>query len=543
MRDGGELETILSRTEAMRWINDHAASRACDVAVYGEDGTPLAGDDSLTTLTVTVTETSDDDTVSLEGFRDPSAIETVEVYDRSVGYVVAVTQNGDGTAPRAVAEQAAAMLRDLCSREFELNNMSREILAAYEELNLFYDLAGELADAPDPTAICAAVLGRAVHVIRADCGRIVLREDADLTVVASRGEDPAILPVGSGAAARVISNCEAVLLEDAEQIAASNLDAWESAAENTLITVPVYMQTEYERPALGVLQLRDRACDARAKSEPFRSGDLKLAQALASQAAVLIHNSRLIGFERELRIARRIQESLLPAELPHVVGLEVAGRCLAAKNVGGDYYDTIVRADGSLDLVLADVSGHHLAAALIQTAARATFRAALLNVDSPAAVLAHVNAALFDDLTSAELFLTAWFCHVDGVTGRVEYSDAGHHPALLYRAVHKDVIELRMGGLPVGVAEDGMYRDHAVSLAPGDTLLIYTDGLSEARGEGGPENQFGDDGVAASFLAKAHLSAEEIVQGVLDDVTTFDIGGDRDDRTLVVLKRKLEPEG
>ncbi len=547
MRDSGELTVILERTEAMRWINDHAALRACGVAVFGEDGTPLAGDDTLTTLSVTVTETGDDETVSVEGFHEPGAIETVEVYNRSIGYVVAVTNNGDSSAPREVAERAASVLRDLCSREFELNDMSREILAAYEELNLFYDLAGELAGAPDPTAICASVLARAMHVIRAGSGRIVLREgdgeDADLVVVACRGEDTEVAPVvGLGAAARVIANCEAVLLEDAEQIANSNLDAWERAAGSTLITVPVYTQSDDERPALGALQLRDRCGANGVVGEPFRSGDLKLTQALASQAAVLIHNSRLIGFERELRIARGIQESLLPAQLPNVEGLEVAGRCLAAMNVGGDYYDTIVRADGSLDLVLADVSGHHLAAALIQTAARATFRAALLNLESPAAVLAHVNAALFDDLTSAELFLTAWFAHVDGGTGRVEYSDAGHHPALLYRAAHQDVVPLRMGGLPIGVAEDGMYRDHEVTLEPGDAVLIYTDGLSEARGEGGPEDQFGDDRVAASFGAKAHLGAEEIVQGVLDDVTSFNNGGDRDDRTLVVLKRKLHPE-
>ena len=534
MHDAAELNAVLARSEAMRWVEELADHRGCDVAVFDGRGAALVRAAALDE--VLLVERSGDFVV--EGAGHPAAVSAIDVYDRALGYVVAVARNGDDGSPPGVAERAAGVLGEFCTREYELNDMSREILSAYEELNLFYDLAGELASAADPTAICAAVLGRAASVMRVAAGRILLEQDGRLVQVAVRGPSPAVAAPADGAAARVWRSRQAELLEGRAQLDATDLDPWEATAREALITVPVYMQSDADRPAAGVLQLRDRTAMARDAAEAFRAGDLKLAQALAGQAAVLIQNSRLIGFERELLIARGIQESLLPQAAPDVPGLDVAGACIAAKNVGGDYYDFVVREDGSLACVLADVSGHHLAAALIQTSARSAFRASMRDQQSPAAVLAHVNAVLLDDLTRAELFLTSWHAVVDGRTGRLSYSDAGHHPALVFRAAEERVESLRMGGLPIGVADDGMYRDHEFTLAPGDVLVAYTDGVSEARGPGGPEDQFGDERVRQALARCAHRSADRIVAAVLDAVREFAARSDDDDRTLIVLKRR-----
>src|SRR6185295_9772107 len=160
-------------------------------------------------------------------------------------------------------------------------------------------------------------------------------------------------------------------VDDLSQFDRASLTELERGASRVLATIPLCVPGDGSRPAMGVLQLADKDGDA-----PFTSGDLKLAQAIASQAAALILNSRLIGLERELKIARTIQESLLPGAPPKVPGFDVAGACVAASNVGGDYFDHLLTGPTSLAFLVSDVSGHNLASALMQTAARAAFRAA-----------------------------------------------------------------------------------------------------------------------------------------------------------------------
>ncbi len=544
MRDG-ELQSVVTRSMALRVISADAALERCRVGVFRSEGEPLSRAAGLEQMTVTVVNGS----ATIEGAPGPASAAPVRIFQRVVGWAVAVAHPSSGNAAaRRVAHRASLVLGDLCSREYELNDLSREILAAYEELNLFYDLASELAQVPDRTAICDAVLGRAMHVIPARAGRIVIREGGITRVESALGDvthlagTPGGDEIGPGAAVSVLESRQAQICEGLEQIEEGTSDAWERAAAASLITVPMYVEG---RDAIGVLQLRDRsggdASDVLAQpgsAQPFTAGDAKLAQALASQAALLVENSRLIGFERELQIARHIQDALMPAAPPTVEGLDVAAACVQASNVGGDYYDFVRGDDGALTVVLADVSGHHLAAALMQTAARATFRAAALADRSPRTVLDRVNRVLMDDLARAEQFITAWFARVDGATGDLEYGDAGHHPALVYRAVDGRVEELGGGGLPLGVDEDGLYTEHATRLAPGDVLLTYTDGLSEARGPNGDVDLFGDERVAESLARAAHGSAADIVAALLDDVQRFGRGEGADDRTLVVLKKE-----
>jgi serine phosphatase RsbU (regulator of sigma subunit) len=338
------------------------------------------------------------------------------------------------------------------------------------------------------------------------------------------------------------------LVDDVTQLDPASLGELERRARRSLISVPLSVPGPADRPAIGVIQLADRIAATTGMSSPsdadgagaapvFTAGDLKLAQALGGQAAILLENTRLVAFERELGIARTIQQNLLPGDPPQVDGLEVAGACQVASNVGGDYFDHVLVGDDRLGLLLADVSGHNLAAALIQTAVRSTFRAAMLADCTPVTVLARANEVLYEDLSRSELFLTAWLGFVDVNTRRLVFGDAGHHPALLYRAESGRVEQLSAGGVPVGVLLDGLYEQDEVQLEPGDVLVVYTDGLSEARASDDPKEEYGEERLISALRDVAHCSAAEIVEHLLGAVALFSGGIDPgDDRTLLTLK-------
>jgi phosphoserine phosphatase RsbU/P len=532
MSTRAELADVVSRESAVRLIEEHARLRRCRVGVYGPDGEPLTAEGEL----AAARPSGVDGHVRVDGVEGTVAASPVVAFDRVLGYVVVRGEEGDRRvdAPRSVAEHGAAVLGELCAREYELRDLAREILGSYEELNLFYDLAGELAEAPDADAICGVVLAKALRVILAKDAWILLADGPRGALRVAGAMDAAlvgrVVEANAGRAGVVLASRAAETTDDVAALAQSRSEL-EHRAQRCLVTVPICSPGHDDRPAVGVLQLRDKEGDA-----AFTAGDLKLAQAIASHAAVLIQNSRLVALERELRIARTIQQSLLPGAPPVVAGLDVAGLCAPASNVGGDYYDHLMARPGSLAFLVADVSGHNLAAALMQTAARAAFRAATLADVSPGEILRRASRTLHDDLSRAEHFLTAWLGTFDVATGELAYSDAGHNPTILYRAETGETSRLATGGVPIGVLADGEFDEARVTLLAGDVVVAYTDGLTEAASAAG--EQYGEERLAAAVARCASLPAAQIVQALLDDVLRFT--GDvpaGDDRTLVVLRR------
>src|SRR5262245_24170797 len=494
----------------------------CRVCVFGSDGAPLAGETDVAL--------DSPDHVGFDGAASP-----VTAFDRVVGWVVAKDEAEEGAAGH-VARNGAALLGELCSREYELNDLSREILGSYEELNLFYDLAGELAGAPDADAVCRVVLAEACRVIPAEDAWILLadRPSGALRVAASRDPDEVgrVQPARAGRAGAALMTRVTEPVDDVRLLGPDALVGLEAGARKTLVSVALCVPGRGERPPLGVLQLRDKRSGA-----AFTAADLKLAQAVAAQAGVLIQNSRLIALERELAIARTIQQSLLPGDPPRIEGLDIAGTCVPASNVGGDYFDFVPAGPSSLTFLVADVSGHNLAAALLQTAARAAFRSAALADPAPDSVLRRANGALHDDLSRSEHFLTAWLGCVDAVTGRLTYADAGHNPALHWRAATGEVRRLASGGIPIGVDSGAEFDAQSVVLEPGDLVVAYTDGITEAS-PSGPSAQYGEARLAALLTRLAGRSARDVVEAVLADVASH--CGERpagDDRSLVVLRR------
>lgn len=239
---------------------------------------------------------------------------------------------------------------------------------------------------------------------------------------------------------------------------------------------------------------------------------------------------------RDLEIAKQIQLSLLPDKPLRAPHVEIAGVCLPATHVGGDYFDYFENG-GNLDFVVADVSGHSVGAALIMTEVRSMVRAQSrpASVAHPAHMLRELNELLYDDLDRSELFITMFFCRYESATGRLKYANAGHNPGLLLRAGQQDCMELDSEGLVLGAERVVDFEERSLFLSQGDKLLFYTDGVVEAQDASGAF--FGLERLCRRFAANREYAPEIIVRKLLREVRDFcapAVMGD--DAALVVLE-------
>ncbi|GFO56281.1 sodium/solute symporter serine/threonine phosphatase [Geomonas sp. Red276] len=236
---------------------------------------------------------------------------------------------------------------------------------------------------------------------------------------------------------------------------------------------------------------------------------------------------------RDLELAKQIQLSLLPEHPPEVLGIRIACRCTPATHVGGDYYDFFQRTEDQVDTVMADVSGHSVGAALIMVETRSVLRTQMQATRAPREILRVLNELLYHDLTRAELFITMFCGKYDGTTHTFSYANAGHTRPLLY---HKGKWEeLDAEGLILGVEMDVLFEQKEVTLAPGDLLFIYTDGIIEAEGKNG--ELFGVERLTATLTRLLDQEPDAIVEEVMVEVTAFTSPSPlQDDISMVVIK-------
>jgi serine phosphatase RsbU (regulator of sigma subunit) len=220
----------------------------------------------------------------------------------------------------------------------------------------------------------------------------------------------------------------------------------------------------------------------------------------------------------------------------------VWGRCRPSQQIGGDYYDHAAGVGGTLTALIADVSGHDVASALFMAQARVVFKEAIARGASPAEILARTNDVLAGDLIASGLFLSAFAARYDPATGTLEFADAGHNRPLLYRAATGRCETVATEGFLIGVKEETEYRDRRASLAPGDALVLYTDGVVEARDGAG--EFFGDARLGALVEARGGEPAEALGEGIFEAVEGFAGAAPlRDDVTVVVVRIPGPPRG
>jgi sigma-B regulation protein RsbU (phosphoserine phosphatase) len=248
--------------------------------------------------------------------------------------------------------------------------------------------------------------------------------------------------------------------------------------------------------------------------------------------SVVRNEAEFVSVQRELDTARRIQSSLLPRHMPSVPGLDIAVRYVPMTAVAGDFYDVIQVSPTAVGILVADVSGHGIPAALVASMVKVAFGAQSAHAADPAAVLSSMNQILCRHVEHA--YVTAVYAVVDGARGGITLARAGHPPPLLQRVGEPMQRIEEAGGLILGfVREAGYTNAHIQGLRSGDRLLLYTDGVLEARDRMG---QFFDEERTARWLSTIHgSSAEEVAEAALADLTQWSGAARFDDDVTFVL--------
>lgn len=305
----------------------------------------------------------------------------------------------------------------------------------------------------------------------------------------------------------------------------------------SMMLVPLRFKDE----TLGVIAIANKK-----SGEDFTQSELSLLESLSEQASFSIYSSRLNHLirekqriDRDLEIAHDIQRLLLPESFPKILTVDVCAMNLPAQEVGGDYYDFIQVDDHHWGFVIADVSGKGVAGAMIMTMCRSALRTKAPGNLSPSAVLREVNRIIFPDIKD-DLFITLTYGILDAASRQFVFARAGHEPLLVYHCDEAQIDSLTGKGMAIGIDSgpvfDNLLADQSVTLRPNDTVILYTDGITEAIDE--QEQEFGRDNLFEAIRAFAKgRSASDVINGLEQRVKRF-VGNhpQNDDITLMVLK-------
>lgn len=254
---------------------------------------------------------------------------------------------------------------------------------------------------------------------------------------------------------------------------------------------------------------------------------------LVAARSLMDSQESLASLRQELETARQIQASTLPQTTPDIAGLEIAARYLPAESVAGDFYDFLPGEGRRLGIFLADVSGHGVPAALVASMLKVAVASQAGHAESPARVLTGVNQVLEGKLPGNK-FITAVYVFLDLEASRVTYGRAGHPPPLLWRRNEGRIEELAAGGLLMGRLARTSYQEVAVPIAPGDRMLLFTDGIPEAANRA--DEQFGDDRLQSFLATNKDRTAEGLAEALLGQVREWRGRVDfEDDLTLVAV--------
>lgn len=282
--------------------------------------------------------------------------------------------------------------------------------------------------------------------------------------------------------------------------------------------------------------------DNRIQAGIFTPDHLDLLNSIAANAAIAIENARLYQvavekgrMERELQLAREVQTRLLPRDLPHLVGWDFAALWQPARETAGDFYDFIYLGQEQIGVVIADVSDKGMPAALYMALARSIIRSCVLSTTSPAEAITQANQLICTDSTYGT-FVTLFYAQINPITNEIIYVNAGHNPPLYFCAAQDELIRLTRTGIALGFDEIAKYNQQSIELNPGDFVLFYTDGITEAIDD--QEQEFGEERLQAVLFDQRHSSTTGICQVLEQSIQSF-IGTNApfDDITIVIVKR------
>jgi len=406
-----------------------------------------------------------------------------------------------------------------------------------ERLHIVNEVHQALSSSISLDELLDMILDRAFDHLKPEQGAIFLKTpDGDYRCAASRSLSGATdrFVYSKSLIREVVEKAMAALVVDASADSRFKQSmSLLSVGVRSLVAAPLLD----DKGALGMIVLGSRVA-----VRHFSDEDLELLVPLASIAAMRIRNLALAEeaaerkrLEEEVTLARRIQVALLPDQLPEVPGYELQAGNVPSRGVSGDYYEVVPRHDGAECVVLvADVSGKGIAAALL-TASVEALSVAPIEDGLPVDEICNRVSRLLFERTPPEKYATVFLASLARSSGRLQYCNAGHCPGLVLRA-GGEVEWLGSTGPPIGLLPGSSYRAGETTLQPGDTIVIYTDGITEASDP--EEEEYGRERLAAVCVAHAGAPLTELAERLEEDLDTFVRGEPfADDRTLVMLRR------
>jgi serine phosphatase RsbU (regulator of sigma subunit) len=441
-----------------------------------------------------------------------------------------------GEGKPACAAMEAALRRSLASlvgQGLEKRAIATETLDRYREINLLYRIGETIGASLDPAAITRLVLDETNRVIEADSGLLLLfGEDAgapDIGGVLGPGEQALELHELAEEVIALVTQTgrPAIVAEPAAHGPQNRLRNFSG-----VLCAPLKAQEKI----IGHIVL------GRLQGQPmFTASDEKLLMALAGQTAIALENARLHEsslarerLARELQLARDLQASLIPRQVPEAPGWDFAAWWRPANEVSGDFYDFMPRENGQLGLVVADVSDKGMASALYMALTRSVVRASTLGALSAAEGLTRANRLLCADSIGG-MFVTLVYAQLDTLSRELVYVNCGHNPPLHFRAAQQELLELTADDIMVGFDDSWQFHERRVQLAPGDVLVFFTDGVTEAVSP--QQRRFEDERLQAIVRRCARRSATELLREIQAELYRFMANTPaHDDITLMVVK-------
>ncbi len=421
----------------------------------------------------------------------------------------------------------------------EVEHAANELAERYEETNLLYSISEILGRTVSLEEGAATILREVSETVGAHRGSILVHDHqtSALQVIARIGGEgiptgPIALDDEGSVSAHVFRTLHSVIVEDGEMVSAAE----RGFRKGAMLTVPILWSTKEGSDPLGVVNLSDRR-----SGQAFTAGDLKLVTAIASQIGAAIQNARLVRqsldqqrLQQEMQLAHDLQMKLLPDATHVAPEATVAARVVPAEDVGGDFYNLYRLSHERTGVMIGDVSGHGYQAALIMALTMSASAIHAQGTDDPAEMLRRLYVSVKEELNTTEMFVSALYAVVDRENGVLRYGNMGHPHAFV---IGKDgrTERLMAGGPPLGMldaAPDSEARPWDVN---GDVLLLFTDGIADARNAEG--KRLDEEPVLKAVRDHRHETPAQIQERVFEVLHEY--SGDiaqRDDLTLVILK-------
>ena len=418
-----------------------------------------------------------------------------------------------------------------------LQKENERLNRAVYELSILNDLAREIGASINSQDVMQTVISRSLRAVNGSQGVITLsphgKNGKMKTLVRSMATtgDKKPYQVDQALLGWMQLNKSPLLISEPTNDSRFQGVIWDDSIKSVLC-VPLLIKSQLT----GILTVFNKK-----NGDTFTQDDQRLLAILAAQSAQVVENARLheeehnyLRVQEELRLAIEIQTGLLPKEFPQIPGYDIKGMSLPAHSVGGDYYDFIVQDEDHLAVCLGDVAGKGLPAALVMSNMQATIRGQALVEHSPAHCLTLANRLLYHS-TTANKFATLFYGQLHKHSHEFYYANAGHNRPILFRR-NGDVETLETAGVALSIVENENYQDDKIDFAPGDILLIYSDGITEAMNPG--HEEFEERRLRDIVLQHRNESAEHIIAHIKAAVNAFvESAEQNDDMTLVVIKR------